>query len=296
MNSLALIEIIRPKQWYKNFLVFIPLIFVLHLFDTTKLLLTISGFAVFCLSFSGSYIINDILDYKKDAIHPQKMRRPIPSGKLSKKQALTFAIILLTISEISSYYLNLSFLLTNSILICLTLIYSIQGKNIFLVDIFLISINYVLRAVGGAFVIGEKISPWLIMGVFFLALLLALGKRQNEISLLKEKAIEHRKILDEYSPEILRYSITITSATIILAYSIYSMTGPIVINDWRLVLTIPVAFFILIMYINRINSNKYNEKELNDLLATDKKLMLAVLIYVIQVILLLYFIPHDFFK
>lgn len=294
--TIAIIEILRPKQWYKNLLLFVPLVFSLNLFNAHLVIASLLGFVILCLSSSGSYIINDLIDHKKDSLHPEKAKRPIPSGRISRKAAIPLSFSLLIISEFLSYQIGVSFLITNSALIVLTLVYSIRAKNIFLLDIFLISINYVLRAVSGAFVLEIKISPWLIMGVFFLALLLALAKRKNEILFLKDKAIEHRKILQEYSNDILNYSIGVTSATIILAYSIYSMTGPANVNDWRLVLTIPVAFFILILFIDKTYKGEYSGKELNNLLAKDKKLVGGVIFFIVFVIFLLYFVPSSYFR
>ena len=296
MSKLAILEILRPKQWYKNFLLFVPLVFSLNLFDSHSVLVSLLGFFILCLSSSGSYVINDLIDFKRDSLHPEKAKRPIPSGRVSRRLAIPLSICLLAASEILSHQLGISFLITNSTLIVLTLIYSLHAKNIFLLDIFLISINYVLRAVSGAFALEIKISPWLIMGVFFLALLLALAKRKNEILFLKDNAVEHRKILKEYSNDILNYSIGVTSATIILAYSIYSMTGPASVNDWRLVLTIPVAFFIMILFIDKTYKGTYSGKELNNLLAKDKKLVGGVLFFIIFVIFLLYVAPPIYFK
>lgn len=292
----VIIEIIRPKQWYKNLLIFVPLVFSLHLFNVNLVPSVLLGFVALCLNFGSSYVINDLIDYKKDILHPEKSKRPLPSGRISRKQAITYALFLIVISEFLSYLLGIPFLIINSSMFILTLIYSLRAKDIFLVDVFLISINYILRAVSGAFLLNVKISPWLIMGVFFLALLLSLGKRKNEISFLKDKAIEHRKILNEYSSGILDYAIGVTSATLILSYSIYSMTGPTSVNDWRLVLTIPIAFFILILYINRMYNGGYGGKELNDLLVADKKLIIAIVMFIAAVIFLLYFIPQSYFK
>ena len=87
------------------------------------------------------------------------------------------------------------------------------------------------------------------MGVFFVALLLSFGKRKTETLFLKDDSLKHRKVLAEYTPEFLNFAITVTASTLIAAYSIYAMSGPPTVNDWRLVLTIPVAFFIIIQYV-----------------------------------------------
>ena len=294
--TLAIIEILRPKQWYKNFLIFIPLVASHNLTEINSVLLSIVGFVLLCLSSGGAYVLNDIIDSKKDFLHPEKKKRPIPSGKISKNQAIIFTISLLISSEIIAFFLDLQFFIINSLLIGSMIIYSIKLKNIFLVDVFSISINYVLRAIAGAFVIDVKISPWLIVGIFFLALLLAFGKRKNETRFLEKNSLNYRHVLKEYSEEILNYSIIITAATIIVVYSIYAINGPFEIGDWRLAITIPVAFFILIVYINTLFLGNYKIKELNDVLVSDKKIIISILVFITMTVILIYLIPDTYFK
>jgi len=291
-----LIEILRPKQWYKNILIFVPLIASHSLTEVDSLFLSIFGFVLLCLSSGGAYVLNDIIDSKKDLLHPEKKYRPIPSGKISKKQAIIFSIFILVFSEIASFYLDFQFFIINSLLIISMVLYSIKLKNIFLVDVFSISVNYVLRALSGAFLIDVRISPWLIIGIFFLALLLAFGKRKSETMFIENDTSKYRDVLKEYSKEFLDYSIVIVAATIIVVYSIYAINGPFEIGDWRLAITIPIAFFILILYINIIFSGKYKTKELNDLLISDKKIIISILVYSVMTISLIYFIPSTFFK
>jgi len=290
-----IIQIIRPQQWYKNFLVFIPLIFSLNAFVAEQLLLSIFAFITFCLSAGGSYVINDLLDIKNDLLHPLKKNRPLPSGRISKNQALMLAVSLIIISEILAFFITTPFFIVNTIFILLTISYSIKLKHIFLLDVFIIPINYVLRAVGGVLAIDLGISPWLIIGIFFSSCLLVLGKRKNELLFLKEKASEHRKVLSSYTTDFLNFAIGITAATIIVTYSIYAINGPQIINDWRLVLTIPVLFFIITVFVERILSGKLRGGEFNDLLFSDRKLLSAVIFYVALVFFLLYLVPDSFF-
>jgi len=295
----SLLRIIRPQQWYKNFLIFLPVIFSQQLFDFEIITQNIYGFLILCMAFGGTYVINDILDLKKDIIHPEKSKRPLASGKITKNQAIIYAISLLIVAEILAFFLDPSFFIVTTLMIVLTLSYSFYVKNIFLADVFFISINYILRAVAGTFLIAISdnfgMSPWLIMGVFFVALLLSFGKRKNEIAFLSDSALKHRKVLSEYSPEILNFSIGITAATIIISYSIYSISGPPQINDWRLVLTIPVFFFILILYVNLMFKGEYRGKEFNYLLTKNKKLLGSVILYVIMVLVLIYVVPANYF-
>lgn len=294
--TLALIEILRPKQWYKNILIFIPIIASLNISEDNSLFLSTVGFVILCISSGGAYVLNDVIDIKKDSIHPEKKLRAIPAGKITKNHAILFGISLIISSEIFALLLNEKFFLVNSILIASMILYSVKFKNIFLMDIFAISINYVLRAIAGAYLIDVKISPWLIIGIFFLALLLALGKRKSELMFLKENSLNYRKVLKKYSHEILNPIIILASSITIITYSLYAMNGPEHIGDWRLVITIPVAFFILITYLNNLFSGNYHGKELNDVIITDKKLSGSILVYILMTLIIIYLIPHTYFK
>ena len=292
----SLVEIIRPPQWYKNILIFVPLVFSLNLFQSDLLILSLFGFVALCLASGGSYVINDMFDYKRDLAHPQKKKRPIPSGRLSLKSASIFGITLLVTASIIAILLNEVFFIIVILLILSTFFYSKRAKDIFLLDVFLIAINFVLRAISGVFLIGVDLSPWLVMGIFFVALLLGFTKRQNEIHLLKDEAFKHKKVLGQYTEKLLHYAIGQASAASILAYSIYSINGPGNIGDWRLVLTIPVVFFILVSYVNNIINAKYPSKELEGQILADKKLSVSLFVYVIMVIILIYFLPSSLFN
>jgi len=261
-----------------------------------SLILSLLGFVVLCLASSGSYVINDVFDYKRDLLHPEKRHRPIPSGRISRNSALIFGIVLLVAAGIFAYALDEIFFIIVILLILSTFIYSKGAKDIFLLDVFMISINFVLRAVSGVFLIGVGLSPWLVIGIFFVALLLGFSKRQNEINLLKDQAKKHKKVLAHYTEKFLHFSIGQASAASIIAYSIYSINGPAEIGDWRLVLTIPVVFFILASYVNNIISGKYPGKELEKLMTLDKKLPISLLVFVIMTITLIYFVPSSFFS
>jgi len=288
-------SLLRPQQWYKNLLIFVPLIFSLNLLNVELFFLSLQGFILLCLSSSGLYIINDILDYKNDKFHHIKKHRPIASGKISKKSALVLAIIFLVLSITFSFQLNQMFFLINVLFIFLTIIYSVRAKNVAFLDVFLISLNYVFRAVAGGYLLSLEISNWLIIGIFFFALLLSFSKRYNEIKLLNNDSISHRKSLKRYSKHILRWSIYLSSAIILITYSVYALSGSATINDWRLGITIPIAFVIIFDYSRKILSDKFPSKEFHQMLISSRSLLIEISIFIISILILIYIVPHDFF-
>lgn len=90
-----LIISMRPKQWYKNLVIFVGIVFSLNLLNLQKGANVIAAFAIFCMLSGSEYIINDIIDIEKDRKHPNKRKRPIASGKLKKSHALLFALAMI---------------------------------------------------------------------------------------------------------------------------------------------------------------------------------------------------------
>ena len=78
----SILQIMRPRQWVKNVIVFFALVFDKQLFQFEPALRTLAGFALFSLISSAVYIFNDIADIDADRQHPKKKLRPLPSGKL----------------------------------------------------------------------------------------------------------------------------------------------------------------------------------------------------------------------
>jgi len=143
-------------------------------------------------------MVNDIIDLKKDKAHPEKRLRPLASGRIKVAEAALLSLIFFSVGLWIAYTLDILFFFSGLFLALLTFLYSIWLKNEPIIDIVLIAINFVIRAVSGAFIIHVIISPWLILCPFFLALFLAVSKRQLEISLMKGRSHLHKDVLKYY--------------------------------------------------------------------------------------------------
>ena len=119
MKLIILLKLLRVHQWYKNLVVYLALIFSNLLFDSRLFLLTTLGLISLCLISSSNYIINDILDKKRDLQHPEKKLRPIASGEVTIYKALLISIILIIISFLLAYKLSLIFLFCEHALLLL---------------------------------------------------------------------------------------------------------------------------------------------------------------------------------
>ena len=280
-----LFKIIRIKQWYKNIVIFLPLVFSLSLLNLDSLYLTIAGFVALGLASSALYIRNDVLDIEFDKQHPIKKFRPLASGQISKKNAYIIFVLLLSSSLIIAAILNWQLVIVLIFLFVNTTVYSQWLKNFAYVDLLSISLNFVIRVLAGMLLLQVGISPWLVFGVFLVAFFLGLMKRKSEIIILKDAAALHRKSLSKYSIKKLNYSLLILSVLVIVTYSLYSITNDPT-NDNRLIFTIPIVAIIIFRQYY-LSEKSVSVKKFNEVI-NDKITVLAIIMYIITTILLLY--------
>ena len=224
-------SLLRPRQYYKNLVIFTALFFTQQLFDLQALALTAAGFAALCLVSSANYIINDILDRKKDSRHPMKRTRPIASGQVKVWQGLVLAGALLGIAALISAMLPMAFMAAVAGLFILSSLYSLLLKREPFLDTIVIGILFVLRAVSGALILDVEISPWLVMCAFFLAMLLALGKRRAEL--------QFGNALKAYSKGLLDRLMAATMAMLAISYGFYTFIR----SEHNLIITLPIAVY-----------------------------------------------------
>lgn len=186
-NYLMLIlKEIRVHQWLKNFLIFLPLLMA-HKLDHIELIIkSITAFFSFSFVASFVYVINDLLDIDSDRKHPRKKNRPIASGNLSIKIALIIGLILLIFGMGSSLiFLSTEFSIVLLIYLLITTLYSFYLKKIYILDIFILSMLYTIRLIGGAVAIDVVVSKWLLAFSVFLFLSLAILKRFTELRVMQ---------------------------------------------------------------------------------------------------------------
>jgi 4-hydroxybenzoate polyprenyltransferase len=172
---------IRPHQWMKNLLVFVPLL-VAHMWaDETAALRALAEFVSFCLVASGVYQVNDILDVEHDRAHPRKKHRPVASGELSIIHASLIAVVLLIASVAIAWALSPTVFTVLVAYAVVTSAYSWRLKTQPVIDVVALAFLYTIRIVGGAAAIGVVPSYWLLTFSMFIFLSLAVLKRCAEL-------------------------------------------------------------------------------------------------------------------
>jgi 4-hydroxybenzoate polyprenyltransferase len=223
-------QLLRVKSWVKNGFILLPLFFSFKLTDLNSVLQALLGVVVFCLTSSSVYILNDCMDAASDALHPRKKHRPIASGKISKKLAVFIGVLCLACAFILSYVtgLPLGFMGIFSGYFLLNLAYSFGLKQVSLIELMVVAINFVLRVLAGCFVIGVTPSNWILVVTFFLSFLMVSVKRKSELQMLEKKAAEHRKVLASYSIPFLNMLVYISATVTITAYLLYSIDPKVI--------------------------------------------------------------------
>jgi 4-hydroxybenzoate polyprenyltransferase len=286
---LSLLVSLRPSQWTKNLIIFLPLLFGQRLLDWGSVLDSLAAFGIFCALSGVVYLINDVADRDADRLHPIKKRRPIASGAVTVSAALTFAAVLVTVSLGSAFWLGRTFGIVSVAYVALLSAYSGPLKHIVIIDVLTIAIGFVLRTAAGAAAISVELGPWLYVLTILLALFLALSKRRHELVLLANEAKGHRRILQEYSPYLLDQMISVVTASTLVAYAIATVS-PDVIEKYQtkyLGLTLPFPLYGIFRYLYLVHQKEGGGSP-SEMLLNDRPLLVCVALWAAAMAAIIY--------
>lgn len=171
---------LRPHQWMKNILIFVPII-AGHVTNFSAFATSFAAFVVFCLVASSVYLMNDLLDLEADRTHPRKCLRPLAAGEISISSASVLMVVLLGIGFVLAALISPFFLAVVIIYYITTTAYSLYLKRRTIVDIWVLAMLYSLRVLAGAAATGIVPSVWLLAFSIFFFFALAAVKRQAEL-------------------------------------------------------------------------------------------------------------------
>jgi 4-hydroxybenzoate polyprenyltransferase len=250
VRVLPYLKLLRPTQWLKNLMLLFPPFLGGVILREGMIGKAVVPFASFCLASSATYILNDILDAEHDSHHQTKRNRPIPANLVKKSVAACYGICLLALAVALGTMVSRAFLVFLFVYLAVTVAYSIKLKEFPIVDLFCISVGFLLRLHAGGEVYGIAISEWLFLNVFLLAIFLSTGKRLGEKISLGDSAGAHRKSLLVYPEGFLDGTLYLTGAAVLVTYTLY------VISRHSLVYTVPLCTFGLLRYILRVKSGR----------------------------------------
>ena len=224
----SILRLTRPKQWIKNFFVFIPMFFGGELFDLHSVWLAVLTFFAFSLIASSIYCYNDIVDVDADRHHPVKCLRPIASGEVSIRMGyilmiITFClgigVILLLPPEVKSQVMAVIVFYY-----VLNLAYCSKLKQFAILDVCIVAFGFVLRILAGGFACELALSNWIVIMTFLLTLFMSFAKRRDDVLRMNETGEAPRKNTVRYNLTFINQAITITASVTLVCYIMYCVS------------------------------------------------------------------------
>ncbi|MGI8536421.1 MAG: decaprenyl-phosphate phosphoribosyltransferase [Mycobacteriales bacterium] len=276
----GLVREARPKQWVKNVLLLAAPGAAGVLTQAAALGPVLLGIGAFCLTASGVYYVNDLVDVEADRAHPVKRRRPIAAGVVPVPLARAVGVLLFVAGVAVAALVSLQFLLVLLVYVAITTSYSFRFKHVPVVDLVMVSAGFLIRAIAGGVAADVTLSPLFLLVAAFGSLFMVAGKRHGEFMEMGEERAATRASLSGYSDAYLRYVWSIASAVTMVGYSLWAFQlsqgrpSPI----WY---ELSVAPFVvaLLRYAYLVEGGRGGEPE--ELILSDRQLQLFGLAWVV---------------
>ena len=214
----------RPKQWVKNLLLLAAPGAAGVLGQGDVLGPVLLGILAFCLTASGVYYVNDLVDVDADRAHPVKRKRPIAAGVVPIPLARVVGGLLFLAGVVVAALISLQLLLVLVIYVVITTSYSFRFKHVPVVDLVLVSAGFLIRAIAGGVAADVSLSPLFLLVAAFGSLFMVAGKRHGEFMEMGADRAATRASLSQYSDAYLRYVWSIASAVTMVGYSLWAFS------------------------------------------------------------------------
>jgi 4-hydroxybenzoate polyprenyltransferase len=250
---------------------------------------TLAAFFLFSLAAGVIYLINDIIDIKKDRLHPTKRLRPIASGKLGVREAWTAAFGIGIASFLLSFVLDVYFGIVVLAYFIFNLVYSKVLKEIVIVDVFCIGGFFLLRIIAGGCIADVAISQWIIFMTILLALFLGFNKRRQELALCKRRAYSCRHVLLKYDIYFIDQMISVITSSIVVVYMLYATDVNTVMKfgSNHLIYSIPFVYYGIFRYLFLIHK-VHKDGDPTRILLSDRNLRINVFLWIAVCIAVIY--------
>lgn len=277
----GLVRELRPHQWYKQGVLLLGIVFSRSALDPVAWANVLAAMAAFTAVAGATYVLNDVSDVEADREHPEKRHRPIASGQVPIPVAVPFAAGLLAAGLAAGYLVDPLVAATLLVYVGQNAVYSLLLKEVVLVDVLVIAVGFVLRAVAGVLAIGVYLSPWLIVCTFLLALVLAVGKRRDELASTPAPA-ESRRTLGAYTAEGLDGMLVMTTSALLMAYALYTFFRA----EPAMMLTFPFAVFGVLRFHHLVHRADATGRP--EYLLTDRPMVVNLLLWAAVAVGVLY--------
>ena len=294
VSCLALFQALRPQQWIKNALIFLPFLFAVNapvadgslawslddLGAVPGLLRQLLLVAIaFCAMSSATYLLNDLMDREDDRKHPAKRSRPIAASLVGVPAAVAAMSVLALGGVAVMALVNPALAAASFIYLGVNVAYSFGLKRVVVLDLMAVANGYVIRIAAGALAIDVFPSPWLFVTTGAGALFIVLGRRYAEVRLAGDLAPEQRSVLSKYHGPFVGQLLTMSAVAAWLSYTLYTVEAPHLPDNDAMLLTVPIVTFGLFRYLYLLNSSPRAEAP-EQLIIRDLPLLASVVCWV----------------
>ena len=247
------------------------------------------AFVSFSLAASAVYILNDYFDIEDDKKHPKKRFRPLASGEVSKKEAISMMMLLFGSAMALILCVSLS---AGGILlfyVLMNIAYSLHLKHVAILDVIIIAIGFVLRLFMGSVVTGIVLSHWIVIMTFLLALFMALAKRRDDVLIYENTGKKMRKVIDGYSLQFLDIAMAIMASVVIVSYVMYTSSPEVMERLGSHYLYLTSLFVIMgVMRYLQITFVFLNSGSPTQIVLKDRFLQFTLILWVVSFVWILY--------
>jgi decaprenyl-phosphate phosphoribosyltransferase len=220
--AMGLAHGVRPRQWVKNGLVVAAPFVAGRLTEPRVIWLVFLAFVAFCFAASAVYLINDVLDAEADRAHPTKRNRPIASGLVPPRLAVVVAVVLLLAGLLTAWLVTPALFAVLAVYEVMQIAYCVRLKHEAVVDLVIVAMGFLLRAIAGGAAISIDLSQWFLLAAAFGSLFIVAGKRYSEHRLAEESGKDIRRSLQRYSDSYLRFVWSLSAAVLIMTYGLWA--------------------------------------------------------------------------
>jgi len=253
----ARLALLRPAQWSKSGFVAAPAFFSKKLGSLDAASTAIAVTVAFSLFSSAIYALNDLVDRHGDSRHPLKRTRPLASGELETRDAVSLGTGCVVLASVISFLARppATYWVIIGVYLAIQVSYSTFLRRLALADVAVIAAGFVLRVLAGAAALSVEASSYIVLTTGLLALLLALGKRRSDLNL---GMAAHRSSLQGYTVEFIDLTVAALAAAVIGAYAAFTVSSDSVrrYGDKHLYLTTFFVVFGVIRYLQMIIVDK----------------------------------------
>lgn len=287
----ALVRLLRPQQWIKNFFVLAPILFGGELFNVGALLKGAVVFFAFSFAASSIYCFNDIHDVADDRRHPEKCHRPIASGAVSVAQAYALMLLMLALSVAACLSLGRDASPLPVILFywVLNLAYCAKLKQYAIIDVCVVAFGFVLRMMAGGAATHIDLSKWIVLMTFLITLFMSFAKRRDDVLRMEQTGHAPRKNTIRYNSTFMDQALTITASVTLVCYIMYTVS-PEVIAHFHSDYLYLTSIFVLVGLLRYIQIAVVDKKSGNPtkVILHDRFIQLDVLAWIVAFVVIIY--------